>query len=109
MLRTWDLSGKDTYLQQTTRVVDAEVFTHTDISPDGQQVAYSWLDDQDRRWVRFVDTMSHPTPESGANPPGNPETLSMAMAISVRWLTSTTVAACSRATESTARRPSSTP
>ena len=58
MLRTWDLSMEDTYLQQTTQVGDAEVFTHADISPDGQQVAYSWLDDQDRGWVRFVDTVT---------------------------------------------------
>ena len=34
------------------------MFTHADISPDGQQVAYSWLDDQDRGWVRFVDTVT---------------------------------------------------
>ena len=46
MLRTWDLSVEDTYLQQTTQVGDAEVFAHADISPDGQQVAYRWLDDQ---------------------------------------------------------------
>ena len=58
MLRTWDLSVEDTYLQQTTQVGDAEVFTHADISPDGQQVAYTWLDDQDRGWVRFVDTVT---------------------------------------------------
>ena len=58
MLRTWDLSVADTYLQQTTQVGDAEVFTHADISPDGQQVAYSWLDDQERGWVRFVDTVT---------------------------------------------------
>ena len=58
MLRTWDLSVEDTYLQQTTQVGDAEVFTHADISPDGQQVAYSWLDDQGRGWVRFVDAVT---------------------------------------------------
>ena len=45
MLRTWDLSVEDTYLQQTTQVGDAEVFAHADISPDGQQVAYRWLDE----------------------------------------------------------------
>ena len=44
MLRTWDLSVEDTYLQRTTQVGDAEVFAHADFSPDGQQVAYSWLD-----------------------------------------------------------------
>ena len=58
MLRTWDLSVEDTYLQQTTQVADAEMFAHADISPDGQQVAYTWLDDQDRGWVRFVDTVT---------------------------------------------------
>ena len=45
MLRTWDRSVEDTYLQQTTQVGDAEVFAHADFSPDGQQVAYSWLDE----------------------------------------------------------------
>ena len=44
MLRTWDLSVEDTYLQRTTQVGDAEVFAHADFSPDGRQVAYSWLD-----------------------------------------------------------------
>ena len=58
MLRTWDLSVEDTYLQQTTQVGDAEVFAQADISPDGQQVAYSWLDDRDTGWVRFVDTVT---------------------------------------------------
>lgn len=59
MLRTWDPSMEDTYLQQTTQVGGgAEVFTHADISPDGQRVAYSWRDDQDRGWVRFVDTVT---------------------------------------------------
>ena len=58
MLRTWDLSVEDTYLQQTTQVGDAEVFAHADISPDGQQVAYRWLDDKDTGWVRFVDTVT---------------------------------------------------
>jgi WD40 repeat protein/DNA-binding SARP family transcriptional activator len=58
MLRTWDLSREDTYLHQTTQVGDAEVFVHADISPDGEQVAYTWLDNQDRGWVRFVDTVT---------------------------------------------------
>ena len=44
MLRTWDLSEEDTYLQQTTQVGEDEVFAHADFSPDGQQVAYRWLD-----------------------------------------------------------------
>ena len=58
MLRTWDLSVQDTYLQQTTQVGDAEEFAHADISPDGQQVAYRWLDDKGTGWVRFVDTVT---------------------------------------------------
>ena len=48
MLRTWDRSMEDTYLQQTTQVGDGEVFAHADLSPDGQQVAYSWLDGDTR-------------------------------------------------------------
>ncbi len=57
MLRTWDRSTEDTYLQQTTRVGGAEMFAHADLSPDGQQVAYSWLDGA-TGWVRFVDTVT---------------------------------------------------
>ena len=57
MLRTWDRSMEDTYLQQTTQVGDGKVFAHADLSPDGQQVAYSWLDG-DTGWVRFVDTVN---------------------------------------------------
>ncbi len=57
MLRTWDPSVEDTYLQQTTKVGDADEFAHADFSPDGQQVAYSWLDG-DTGWVRFVDTVT---------------------------------------------------
>ena len=60
MLRTWDLSVQDTYLQQTTQVGDAEVFAHADISPDGQQVAYSWLDDR----TRDGSGSSTPSPET---------------------------------------------
>ena len=67
MLRTWDLSVEDTYLQQTTQVGDAEVFAHADISPDGQQVAYRWLDDTGTGWVRFVDTAT-----GEATPPDPP-------------------------------------
>lgn len=55
MLRTWDLSAEDTYLQQTAQVGDAEAFRQADFSLDGQQVAYGWRDDQARGWVRFVD------------------------------------------------------
>ena len=47
MLRTWDLSMKDTYLRQTTGSA-SETYAHADVSPDGQQVAYRWLDDTDR-------------------------------------------------------------
>ena len=61
MLRTWDLSGEDTYLQQTTQVGDSEVFAHAEVSPDGQQVAYRWLDDNGTGWVRFVDTVTGET------------------------------------------------
>ena len=61
MLRTWDLSVEDTYLQQTTQVRDAETFAQAHISPDGQQVAYRWRDDQDKGWVRFVDTATGET------------------------------------------------
>ena len=58
MLRTWDLSAEDTYLQQTALVGGAEVFAQGAFSPDGQQVAYRWLDDKETGWVRFVDTVS---------------------------------------------------
>jgi len=58
MLRTWDLSVEDTYLQQMTQVGDVDTFAHADISPDGQQVAYSWLDNKGTGWVRFVDTVT---------------------------------------------------
>lgn len=56
MLRTWDRSMEDTYLQQTTQVGDADVFAQADFSPDGQRMAYRWLDDTGNGWVRFVDT-----------------------------------------------------
>jgi WD40 repeat protein/DNA-binding SARP family transcriptional activator/energy-coupling factor transporter ATP-binding protein EcfA2 len=58
MLRTWDLSATDTYLQQTARVSGVERFAHADVSPDGQQVAYRWLDDAGKGWVRFVGTVT---------------------------------------------------
>ena len=48
---------RSTYLQRTTEVGDADVFGHADVSPDGQQVAYSWRDG-DTGWVRFVDTVT---------------------------------------------------
>ena len=38
MLRTWDLSMEDTYLQSTTQVDDAKTFVHADISPDARPV-----------------------------------------------------------------------
>jgi hypothetical protein len=56
MLSTWDLSMQETYLQHMTKVGGAEVFAQADVSPDGQQVAYRWLDDEDRGWIRFIDT-----------------------------------------------------
>jgi hypothetical protein len=43
-------------VQQTTQVDDSPDFLHADPSPDGQLVAYRWLDDTDTGWVRFVDT-----------------------------------------------------
>jgi WD40 repeat protein len=66
MLRAWDLSGRNTYLQQSTQVGDSEVFEQADISPDGQRVAYRWLDDAGKGWVRFVDTVTgDATPPTG--------------------------------------------
>ena len=56
MLRTWDLSAEDTYLRQTAQIRDAEDFAHAEVSPDGRQVAYRWLDGTGTGWVRFVDT-----------------------------------------------------
>jgi DNA-binding SARP family transcriptional activator/WD40 repeat protein len=58
VLRTWDLSVEETYLQRTTHLDDSEVFAHAHFSPDGQQVAYRWLDDANTGWVTFVDTAS---------------------------------------------------
>lgn len=58
MLRTWDLSAEETYLQRTTQVEDSPEFAHADISPDGQRIAYSWRDDNDNGWVRFVDAVT---------------------------------------------------
>jgi WD40 repeat protein len=49
---------QDTYLQQTTQVGDSEVFAQADISPDGRQVAYRWLDNAGEGWLRFVDTVT---------------------------------------------------
>ena len=56
MLRTWDLSAVDTYLQQTAHVTELAPVVQADISPDGQQVAYRSLDARDTGWVTFVDT-----------------------------------------------------
>ena len=56
MLRTWDRSTEDTYLQRTTEVSGAEVYAQADVSPDGRQVAYRWLDGTGQGWVRLVDT-----------------------------------------------------
>lgn len=57
MLRTWDLSVEDTYLHQTAQVSDAHLFTQAEVSPDGKQVAYRWLDGG-AGWVRFADTLT---------------------------------------------------
>jgi WD40 repeat protein len=56
MLRTWDRSMEDTYLQRTARVATQD-FAHADVSPDGRRVAFSWLDG-DTGWVRFIDTFT---------------------------------------------------
>ena len=56
MLHTWDRSVEDTYLRRTTQIGDAEVSMQADFSPDGQRLAYRWLDDAGEGWVRFVDT-----------------------------------------------------
>lgn len=55
MLRSWDLSGQQTYLQRTTEVEDVPEFAHADLAPDGSRVAFSWLDDRRKGWIRFVD------------------------------------------------------
>lgn len=60
MLRTWDLAGRETYVQRTARVRDSAVFEQADLSPDGDLVAYRWLDDG-KGWVRFVDTVTGDT------------------------------------------------
>jgi WD40 repeat protein len=63
MLRTWDRSVTDTYVQRTTQVAGPESFASAEPSPDGQQVAYRWLDDKGEGWVRFVGTATgDPTP-----------------------------------------------
>jgi DNA-binding SARP family transcriptional activator/WD40 repeat protein len=59
LLRTWDLSMQDTYLQEAARVPDVAGVTDADISPDGGRVAYRWLDEETGRgWIRFVDTIT---------------------------------------------------
>jgi WD40 repeat protein/DNA-binding SARP family transcriptional activator len=55
MLRSWDLSGQQTYLRTLTAVDDVPVFAHADFAPDGSRVAFSWLDDRNKGWIRFVD------------------------------------------------------
>lgn len=57
MLRTWDLAMEETYLRSMAPVGLDGVITHAIISPDGQRVAYSWLD-KGTGWVRFVDTVT---------------------------------------------------
>ncbi len=58
MLRTWDRSMTGAYLKQTALVGGDAAFAHADISPDGTQVAYSWLADDGVGWIRFVDTVT---------------------------------------------------
>jgi hypothetical protein len=65
MLRTWDLSGGNVSAAHDPGQ-DAEVFAHADISPDGQQVAYSWLDDR----PRGGSGSPTPSPETRRRPPG---------------------------------------
>jgi len=66
MLRTWDQSMEVTYLQQTTQVGNTDLFAQADLSPDGQRVAYRWLDDTGTGRVRLVDAVTgdatSPTP-----------------------------------------------
>jgi DNA-binding SARP family transcriptional activator/WD40 repeat protein len=67
MLRSWDVSGQQTYLQRTTEVEDVPEFAHADLAPDGSRVAYSWLDDRRKGWIRFVDLATgRATPPSRA-------------------------------------------
>jgi WD40 repeat protein len=46
---------EDTYLERTTLVGDDEVSARADVAPDGQRVAYRWID-RGTGWVKFVDT-----------------------------------------------------
>jgi WD40 repeat protein/DNA-binding SARP family transcriptional activator len=55
MLRTWDRASEDTYVQQTTRVSGTDEYTDAGLSPDGERVAYRWVDGEGTGWVRFVD------------------------------------------------------
>jgi DNA-binding SARP family transcriptional activator/WD40 repeat protein/energy-coupling factor transporter ATP-binding protein EcfA2 len=64
MLRAWDLEGTQTYLTSTGRVAGTPELTDAAVSPDGRRVALTWVDDQDRGWVRFVDTRT-----GGVTPP----------------------------------------
>ncbi|HEX5861101.1 MAG TPA: BTAD domain-containing putative transcriptional regulator [Nocardioides sp.] len=67
MLRSWDVSGQQTYLQRTTEVEDVPEFAHADLAPDGSRVAFSWLDDRRKGWIRFVDLATgRATPPSRA-------------------------------------------
>ena len=57
MLRTWDLSAQETYLQQTTRLDDADVRARRRLpgrAAGGLQLARR----RDTGWVRFVDTVT---------------------------------------------------
>ena len=61
MLRTWDLSSRQTYLEKTTEVAGGRTYAWAHLSPDGQRVAYRWVDEQDVGWVRFVEIGSGET------------------------------------------------
>ncbi|MBD3925070.1 winged helix-turn-helix domain-containing protein [Nocardioides cavernae] len=65
MLRTWDLSLQNTYLQRTSQVGGSTAFAHAEISPNGQQVVFSWTDDTGKGWVRFADLVT-----GAITPPG---------------------------------------
>jgi WD40 repeat protein len=58
LLRSWDVSLQETYLRRTTRVRGESSYEWAQLSPDGQRVAYRWVDGRGRGWVRFVDIAS---------------------------------------------------
>ena len=67
MLRSWDLSGRDTFLTRTATVPGS--YLHADIAPGGRRVAFRWADTErggEHGWIRFVD------PGTGAATPARP-------------------------------------